>query len=71
MKKGTGSVGVQRHYSGTAGRAASDELYRDNGAFRAGVAKLGLGYVLAGSRLKAPCHLLKQVFQQYMRLVIR
>jgi SRSO17 transposase len=29
--------------------AASDELYGDNGAFRAGVAKLGLGYVLAVS----------------------
>jgi SRSO17 transposase len=28
---------------------ASDELYGDNGAFRAGVAKLGLGYVLAVS----------------------
>jgi SRSO17 transposase len=121
LKKGTGSVGVQRQYSGTAGRiensqvgvflsyasprgralidrrvylpkswtddryrctaagipdevkfatkpalalsmitdavaarmpaawAASDELYGDNGAFRAGVAKLGLGYVLAVS----------------------
>jgi SRSO17 transposase len=121
LKKGTGSVGVQQQYSGTAGRiensqvgvflsyasprgralidrrvylpkswtddryrctaagipdevkfatkpalalsmitdavaarmpaawAASDELYGDNGAFRAGVAKLGLGYVLAVS----------------------
>ena len=121
LKKGTGSVGVQRQYSGTAGRiensqvgvflsyasargralidrrvylpkswtgdpqrcaaagvpakvkfatkpelalnmitdavaagmpaawAAADELYGDNGAFRAGVAKLGLGYVLAVS----------------------
>jgi SRSO17 transposase len=121
LKKGIGSVGVQRQYSGTAGRiensqvgvflsyasargralidrrvylpkswtgdpqrcaaagvpaevkfatkpelaldmitgavaarmpaawAASDELYGDNGAFRAGVAKLGLGYVLAVS----------------------
>jgi SRSO17 transposase len=121
LKKGAGSVGVQRQYSGTAGRiensqvgvflsyasargralidrrvylpkswtddpqrcaaagvpaevgfatkprlaldmitdavaarmpaawAASDELYGDNGAFRAGVAKLGLGYVLAVS----------------------
>jgi SRSO17 transposase len=121
LKKGTGSVGVQRQYSGTAGRiensqvgvflsytsprgralidrriylpkswtgdgarcaaagipadvefatkpelalemitdaaaakmpaswVASDELYGDNGAFRAGVAKLGLGYVLAVS----------------------
>jgi SRSO17 transposase len=29
--------------------AASDELYGDNGAFRAGIAKLGLGYVLAVS----------------------
>jgi SRSO17 transposase len=29
--------------------AASDEVYGDNGAFRAGVAKLGLGYVLAVS----------------------
>ena len=28
---------------------ASDELYGDNGAFRAGVAQLGLGYVLAVS----------------------
>jgi SRSO17 transposase len=28
---------------------ASDELYGDNGAFRAGAAKLGLGYVLAVS----------------------
>ena len=28
---------------------ASDELYGDNGAFRTGVAKLGLGYVLAVS----------------------
>ena len=28
---------------------ASDEAYGDNGAFRAGVAKLGLGYVLAVS----------------------
>ena len=122
LKKGTGSVGVQRQYSGTAGRiensqvgvflsyasprgralidrrvylpkswtgdrsrctaagvpagvkfatkpelalsmitdavaarmpaawAAADEFYGDNGAFRAGVAKLGLGYVLAVSR---------------------
>jgi SRSO17 transposase len=121
LKKGTGSAGVQRQYSGTAGRiensqvgvflsyasargralidrrvylpkswtgdrsrcaaagipaevefatkpelalnmitdavaarvpaawAASDELYGDNGAFRAGIAKLGLGYVLAVS----------------------
>jgi SRSO17 transposase len=121
LKKGTSSVGVQRQYSGTAGRiensqvgvflsyasprgralvdrrvylpkswtgdlprcaaagipaqvqfatkpelaldmitgavaarmpaswVASDELYGDNGAFRAGVAKLGLGYVLAVS----------------------
>jgi SRSO17 transposase len=121
LKKGTGSVGVQRQYSGTAGRiensqvgvflsyasptgralidrrvylprswtddprrcaaagipasmefatkpelalemitgavaarmpaawVASDEVYGDNGAFRAGVAKLGLGYVLAVS----------------------
>jgi SRSO17 transposase len=121
LKKGTGPVGVQRQYSGTAGRiensqvgvflscapargraladrrvylpgswaddrvrcaaagvpaearfatkpqlalemiaeavaartpaawVASDELYGDNGAFRAGVAKLGLGYVLAVS----------------------
>jgi len=121
LKKGTGSVGVQRQYSGTAGRiensqvgvflsyasvrgralidrriylpkswtgdrprcaaagvpadaqfatkpqlalemitsavaagtpaawAASDEAYGDNGAFRAGIAKLGLGYVLAVS----------------------
>jgi SRSO17 transposase len=121
VKKGTGSVGVQRQYSGTAGRiensqvgvflsyacprgralidrrvylpkswaddrcrcaaagvpaqvgfatkpelalgmitdavaarmpaswVAADELYGDNGAFRAGVAKLGLGYVLAVS----------------------
>src|SRR5205814_9615747 len=121
LKKGTGSVGVQRQYSGTAGRiensqvgvflsyasargralidrrvylpkswtgdrprcaaagvpadvefatkpelaldmvagavaagmpaawVASDELYGDNGAFRAGVAGLGLGYVLAVS----------------------
>lgn len=121
LKKGTGSVGVQRQYSGTAGRiensqvgvflsyasprgralidrrvylpkswaddpqrcaaagvpaevefatkpelaldmitdavaatmpaawVASDELYGDNGAFRAGAAKLGLGYVLAVS----------------------
>jgi SRSO17 transposase len=121
LKKGTGSVGVQRQYSGTAGRiensqvgvflsyasprgralidrrvylpkswtddrsrctaagipaevkfatkpelalnmitdavaarmpaawAAADELYGDNGAFRTGVAKLGLGYVLAVS----------------------
>ena len=121
LKKGTGSVGVQRQYSGTAGRiensqvgvflsyaaargralidrrvylprswtddparcaaagipagvefatkpvlalemitkavaatvpaawVASDEAYGDNGAFRAGVAKLGLGYVLAVS----------------------
>jgi SRSO17 transposase len=30
--------------------AASDEAYGDNGAFRAGIAKLGLGYVLAVSR---------------------
>jgi SRSO17 transposase len=29
---------------------ASDELYGDNGAFRTGAAKLGLGYVLAVSR---------------------
>jgi SRSO17 transposase len=122
LKKGTGSVGVQRQYSGTAGRiensqvgvflsyasrrgralidrrvylpkcwagdpqrcavagvpaevkfatkpelaldmitdavaagmpaswVASDEAYGDNGAFRAGVAQLGLGYVLAVSR---------------------
>src|SRR5437763_5632993 len=121
LKKGTGSVGVQRQYCGTAGRiensqvgvflssaspagralidrrvylprswasdrsrctaagvpadvefatkpelaldmitdavvagmpaawVASDELYGDNGAFRAGVAGLGLGYVLAVS----------------------
>ena len=28
---------------------ASDEAYGDNGAFRAGIAKLGLGYVLAVS----------------------
>ena len=122
LKKGTGSVGVQRQYSGTAGRIENsqvgvflsyaspagralidrrvylprswtddqerctaggvpadvefatkpelaldmiteavaakacpqpgwpaDELYGDNGAFRAGVAKLGLGYVLAVS----------------------
>jgi SRSO17 transposase len=121
LKKGTGSVGVQRQYSGTAGRiensqvgvflsyasprgralidrrvylpkswtddpqrcaatgvpaevefaakpelalgmitdavaarmpaswVASDEVYGDNGGFRAGVAKLGLGYVLAVS----------------------
>jgi SRSO17 transposase len=121
LKKGTGSVGVQRQYSGTAGRiensqvgvflsyasargramidrriylprcwaddiprciaagvpadvgfatkpqlalemisravaaqvpaawVASDEAYGDNGAFRAGVARLGLGYVLAVS----------------------
>lgn len=121
LKKGTGSVGVQRQYSGTAGRVensqvgvllsyasprgralidrrvylprswtddrdrcaaagvpadagfatkpelaldmitgavaagmpvswvASDEAYGDNGAFRAGVAKLGLSYVLAVS----------------------
>jgi SRSO17 transposase len=121
LKKGAGSVGVQRQYSGTAGRiensqvgvflsyasprgralidrrvylpkswtddqsrctaagipagvkfatkpelaldmitdavaarmpaawAAADELYGDNGVFRAGVAKLGLGYVLAVS----------------------
>ena len=121
LKKGTGSVGVQRQYSGTAGRiensqvgvflsyasprgralidrrvylpkswtddrrrcaaagvpadvgfatkpelalemiteavaagmpaawVASDEAYGDNGAFRAGAAKLGLGYVLAVS----------------------
>jgi SRSO17 transposase len=121
LKKGTGSVGVQRQYSGTAGRiensqvgvflsyasqrgralidrrvylpnswagdqqrcaaagvpadaefatkpelalemiaaavaarmpaswVAADEVYGDNGAFRAGVAKLGLGYVLAVS----------------------
>ena len=121
LKKGTGSVGVQRQYSGTAGRiensqvgvflsyasargralidrriylpkswtddpqrcaaagvpeevefatkpelalemitkavaagtpaawVASDEAYGDNGAFRAGIAKLGLGYVLAVS----------------------
>jgi SRSO17 transposase len=32
-----------------ASRASSDELYGDNGAFRAGVAQLGLGYVLAVS----------------------
>ena len=122
LKKGTGSVGVQRQYSGTAGRiensqvgcscrtlpravgalidrrvylprswaddrprcaaagvpaqvefatkpalavemltgavaakvpaawVASEEAYGDDGAFRAGVAKLGLGYVLAVSR---------------------
>jgi SRSO17 transposase len=122
LKKGTASVGVQRQYSGTAGRiensqvavflsyasprgralidrrvylpkswtgdrsrcaatgvpagvefatkpelalemiteavaaampaawVASDEAYGDNGAFRTGVAKLGLGYVLAVSR---------------------
>jgi SRSO17 transposase len=121
LKKGTGSVGVQRQYSGTAGRiensqvgvflsyasrrgralidrrvylpkcwtgdpqrcaaagvpaevefatkpelalemitsavtarmpaswVAADELYGDNGAFRTGVAQLGLGYVLAVS----------------------
>jgi SRSO17 transposase len=121
LKKGTGSVGVQRQYSGTAGRiensqvgvfvsyasprgralidrrvylprcwaddrprctaagipadvafatkpelaldmitaavaarvpaawAAADEAYGDSGAFRAGVAKLGLGYVVAVS----------------------
>ena len=121
LKKGTGSVGVQRQYSGTAGRiensqigvflsyasargralidrrvylprswaddrcrraaagvpaemkfatkpelalemitgavtaqmpaswVAADEVYGDNGAFRAGVAKLGLSYVLAVS----------------------
>jgi len=121
LKKGTGSVGVQRQYSGTAGRiensqvgvflsyasprgralidrrvylpeswtgdpqrcaaagipaevefatkpelaldmltdavaagmpaawVASDEVYGDNGAFRTGVATLGLGYVLAVS----------------------
>jgi SRSO17 transposase len=121
LKKGTGSVGVQRQYSGTAGRiensqvgvflsyasargralidrrvylpkswtgdrprctaagvpadvefaakpdlalemitaavaakipagwVAGDEVYGDNGAFRAGIAKLGLGYVLAVS----------------------
>jgi SRSO17 transposase len=121
LKKGTGSVGVQRQYSGTAGRiensqvgvflsyasargralidrriylpkswtddsqrcaaagvpaevefatkpelalemitkavaagtpaawVASDEAYGDNAAFRAGIAKLGLGYVLAVS----------------------
>jgi SRSO17 transposase len=121
LKKGTGSVGVQRQYSGTAGRiensqvgvflsyassrgralidrrvylprswtgdpqrcaaagvpaeveftakpdlalemitstvaagmpaswVAADEVYGDNGAFRTGVAKLGLGYVLAVS----------------------
>src|SRR5690242_777784 len=121
LKKGTGSVGVQRQYSGTAGRiensqvgvflsyasargralidrriylpkswtddsqrcaaagvpaevefatkpqlalemitkavaagipaawVASDEAYGDNGAFRAGIATLGLGYVLAVS----------------------
>jgi SRSO17 transposase len=121
LKKGTGSVGVQRQYSGTAGRiensqvgvflsyasargralidrriylpkswtgdpqrcaaagvpaevefatkpelalemitkavaagtpaawAAADEAYGDNGAFRAGIARLGLGYVLAVS----------------------
>ena len=28
---------------------AADEVYGDNGAFRAGVAKLGLGYALAVS----------------------
>src|SRR5579875_705197 len=122
LKKGTGSVGVQRQYSGTAGRiensqvgvflgyatargralidrriylprswasdrprraaagvpagvrfaakaelalemitgavtarmpaawVASDELYGNSGAFRAGVARLGLGYVVAVSR---------------------
>ena len=122
LKKGAGSVGVQRQYSGTAGRTgnsqvgvflsyasrrgralidrrvylprswtddrsrcaaagipadagfatkpelalemiteavaartpaawvASDEAYGDNGAFRTGVAKLGVGYVLAVSR---------------------
>jgi SRSO17 transposase len=122
LKKGAGSLGVQRQYSGTAGRiensqvavflsyasqrgralidrriylprswaddrarcaaagvppgvqfatkpelalemiaeavaarmpaawVASDEVYGDNGAFRAGVAALGLGYVLAVSR---------------------
>ncbi len=122
LKKGAGSVGVQRQYSGTAGRiensqvgvflsyasrrgralidrrvylprswtddrsrcaaagipadagfatkpelalemiteavtartpaawVASDEAYGDNGAFRTGVAKLGVGYVLAVSR---------------------
>jgi SRSO17 transposase len=122
LKKGTGSVGVQRQYSGTAGRiencqvgvfvsyasargralidrrvylprswtddpqrcaaagvpagvrfatkpelalemitkavaaqmpaswVAADEVYGDNGAFRAGIAALGLGYVLAVSR---------------------
>jgi SRSO17 transposase len=121
LKKGTGSVGVQRQYSGTAGRiensqvgvflsyaspagralidrrvylprswtgdrsrctaagipadvgfatkpelaldmitgavaagmpaawVASDEAYGDNGAFRTGIARLGLGYVLAVS----------------------
>jgi SRSO17 transposase len=121
LKKGTGSVGVQRQYSGTAGRiencqvgvflsyasargralidrrvylprswtddrqrcaaagvpeqvefatkpdlalemiteavaggmpaawVAADEVYGDNGAFRAGITKLGLGYVLAVS----------------------
>ena len=121
LKKGTGSAGVQRQYSGTAGRiensqvgvflsyasargralidrrvylpkswaddrarctaagvpadtefatkpelalqtitkavtakvpaawVAGDEVYGDNGAFRAGVAKLGMGYVLAVS----------------------
>jgi SRSO17 transposase len=87
LKKGTGSVGVQRQYSGTAGRiencqvgvfvsyasaggpgadrpaglpaavtaqmpaswVAADEVDGDNGAFRAKVAKLGLGYVLAVS----------------------
>jgi SRSO17 transposase len=32
-----------------AARVASDEVYGDNGAFRAAVAKLGLGYVLAVS----------------------
>jgi SRSO17 transposase len=37
--------------AGIAARwVASDELYGDNGAFRAGVAALGLGYVLAVSR---------------------
>src|SRR4249919_2545414 len=125
LKKGTASVGVQRQYSGTAGRiensqvgvflsyaspagralidrrvylprswtdgqercaaagvpadvefatkpelalemiteavaarmpaawVASDEAYGDNGAFRAGVGKLGLGYVLAVSCIQS------------------
>ena len=33
---------------------ASDEAYGDNGAFRAGIAELGLGYVLAVSRTPIP-----------------